>query len=416
MSQGTGLNDILWDMFNQGTLLFPAAALSVTDVNRQVKDLLEQDLILEDLWVQGEVSNLSTPASGHAYFTLKDEKSSLKCVIWRSSLTGTARSALQNGSAVEAHGKIGVYERDGIYQLYADKVRPVGQGRLFEEFLRLKEKLEKEGLFDPARKRALPSMPRRIGIVTSPSGAALQDMLNTIRNRWPLAEVLIAPAAVQGATAPAELTEAFDRLEQKRPDVILIGRGGGSLEDLWAFNDEQLVRRIAASAVPVVSGVGHETDFSLVDFAADLRAPTPTGAAVLATPDIRNIRGDIDGFTAKMEKILRERIRASRQALDGLVRRLDHQAPLNRIRQQRLTIDQWSLRLNQWMAARMDRERLMVNGLDQRLAALNPETILKRGYALVEREGEIITSAAQLQPDEMIRIRMADGSVDASVR
>ena len=404
-------------MLNQSVFSFAVKALSVSDVNRQIKALLEQDLILEDIWVRGEVSNLSFPASGHAYFTLKDEKSSLKCVIWRSYLTGSSSSALRNGNAVETHGKISVYERDGIYQLYADEVRPVGLGKLFEEFIRLKEKLEKEGLFDPERKKSLPEMPKIIGIVTSATGAALQDMLNTIRKRWPLAEVLLSPAAVQGSDAPAGLFNAFVRLEREKPDVILIGRGGGSIEDLWAFNDEFLVRRIAESNIPVVSGIGHETDFTLVDFIADERAPTPTGAAVLATPDIQEIRGFLDNLNIQMNGMMAEKIQSAKRDLQGLSRRLELQSPMNQIQQEHLVINQLDFRLKQWMTNYLRHQKLLLSGMDQRLEAINPDAILKRGYALIELETKgMVTSIHELSPDDDVRILMADGSANAKIK
>ncbi|HRY20287.1 MAG TPA: exodeoxyribonuclease VII large subunit, partial [Flexilinea sp.] len=208
---------------------FADFALSVSEVNQQVKDLLESDPVLEDISVKGEISNLSRPVSGHVYFTLKDEKSSLKCVMWRT-VAAEFQELFKNGAAVIVHGRIGVYERDGLYQLYADAVYPVGRGKLFEEFLRLKEKLEKEGLFDSGRKKPLPYMPERIGVVTSSSGAAIQDIFNTIRKRWPLAEIYLSPASVQGEDAPAELIKAYKKLVEMNPDVILIARGGGSLE------------------------------------------------------------------------------------------------------------------------------------------------------------------------------------------
>ncbi|MHC1772400.1 MAG: exodeoxyribonuclease VII large subunit [Flexilinea sp.] len=404
-------------MLNQSVFSFAVKALSVSDVNRQIKALLEQDLILEDIWVHGEVSNLSFPASGHAYFTLKDEKSSLKCVIWRSYLTGSSSSALRNGNAVETHGKISVYERDGIYQLYADEVRPVGLGKLFEEFIRLKEKLEKEGLFDPERKKSLPEMPKIIGIVTSATGAALQDMLNTIRKRWPLAEVLLSPAAVQGSDAPAGLFNAFVRLEREKPDVILIGRGGGSIEDLWAFNDEFLVRRIAESNIPVVSGIGHETDFTLVDFVADERAPTPTGAAVLATPDIQEIRGFLDNLNIQMNGMMAEKIQSAERDLQVLSRRLELRSPMNQIQREHLAIGQLDFRLKQWMTNYLRHQKLLLSGMDQRLEAINPDAILKRGYALIELETKgMVTSIHELSPDDDVRILMADGSANAKIK
>ena len=264
--------------------LFEAPRWTITELTRAVRRLLESDERLQDLWVQGEISNFSRPASGHLYFTLKDSGASLRCVMWKPD-AARMKLPLQDGLSIEAHGKIGVYEPGGQYQFYADLIRPAGEGQLYAEFMRLKSLLEVEGLFDPARKRPVPQFPRTIGIVTSPTGAALRDMLNVLRRRLPLAEVVLAASPVQGAEAPHALVLALQKLNAVvHPDVILLARGGGSIEDLWAFNYESVVRAVAASAAPVISGVGHETDFTLVDFAADLRAPTPTAAAKLATP------------------------------------------------------------------------------------------------------------------------------------
>ncbi len=404
-------------MLNQSFLSLGTPALSVSDINRQIKNLLERDPILEDIWVRGEISNLSIPVSGHAYFTLKDAKSSLKCVIWRSNLTAAANSALKNGNDVEAHGKISVYERDGIYQLYADEIRTAGLGKLFEEFLRLKDKLEKEGLFDAERKIKIPEIPQTIGIVTSLTGAALQDMLNTIQKRWPIASILLSPAAVQGVEAPAALFNAFERLEKEHPDVIIIGRGGGSIEDLWAFNDEFLVRRIAESPVPVISGIGHETDFTLVDFVADLRAPTPTGAAVAATPDIQEIRGYLDALSMQLTNCMRDKIQTNRSDLQLLAHRLELRAPFRQIQQEKQSVDQLQIRLTQCLNHILQQERLRLSAIDQRLAAVNPESVLKRGYALIEKKGKgLVTSAAELMPQDSVRILMADGNVEATIQ
>ena len=249
---------------------------SVTDLTRYLRELLESDELLQDVWVQGEVSNLSRPASGHLYLTLKDDSASLRCVMWRNAVLRQG-FVPRDGDAIQVHGAISIYEAGGQYQLYADIFRPAGEGALFQEFLRLKALLETEGLFDPQRKRPIPSRPRCIGIVTSPTGAALQDMLNTLKRRYPLVEVVLAPTPVQGDAAPLGIITALhDVVRVANPDVIILARGGGSIEDLWAFNDERVARAIAASPVPVITGVGHETDFTIADFVSDLRAPTPT--------------------------------------------------------------------------------------------------------------------------------------------
>ena len=262
--------------------LFSSNHLTVSQFTFRVRKLLEGDSELQDVWVEGEISNLSRPASGHIYFTLKDKNASLKCVMWKTDAM-RARPNIQEGAAVEVHGKVAVYEPQGQYQLIVNIIQPKGEGALFQEFLRLKAMLEAEGLFDPERRRAIPALPKKIGIVTSATGAALRDVLNTIRRRQPMLQVVLAPSPVQGVEAPPALVKAIQSLNLQSPDLIILARGGGSIEDLWAFNDERVVRAVADSKAPIICGVGHETDFTLCDFAADLRAPTPTAAAELAT-------------------------------------------------------------------------------------------------------------------------------------
>lgn len=402
-------------MQNFDLFSFSDFALSVSEVNQQVKDLLESDPVLEDLSVKGEISNLSRPVSGHIYFTLKDEKSSLKCVMWRT-VAVEFQELFKNGAAVIVHGRIGVYERDGLYQLYADTIYPVGRGKLFEEFLRLKEKLEKEGLFDSKRKKPLPFMPEKIGIVTSSSGAAIQDILNTIRKRWPLAEIYLSPASVQGEEAPAELIKAYKKLEGMKPDVILIARGGGSLEDLWAFNDETLVRTIAAGKIPVISGVGHETDFTLLDFVADFRASTPTAAAVAATPDRLEIIQAVDFLTVKMNQLIREKLDKAAEKINQLNRRFELAAPLNQIRQEQKILEQINIRLSLWVDRYFKQQWELLIGLSRRLESAGPSSVLNRGYALIEDEnGKIIVSVLCFYSDEKVTIRMKDGNKDARI-
>ena len=304
--------------------LFASVQWTVSALTKYIRDLLEGDGSLQDVWVQGEISNLSRPASGHLYFTLKDAGASLRCVMWRTD-AARLKLPLQDGMAIETHGRIGVYEVGGQYQLYADQIRPVGEGVLYQEFLRLKAMLEAEGLFDGERKREIPAFPKRIGIVTSSTGAALRDMLTAVRRRLPLVEVILAPSPVQGEDAPPKLVEAIESLNQLKlkPDVILLARGGGSIEDLWAFNDERVVRAVASSEVPIICGVGHETDFTLCDFAADLRAPTPTAAAELATQTTMiDLQENLETFdlqlTTSMQDILEEQSNLLASLRDGL--------------------------------------------------------------------------------------------------
>ena len=395
--------------------LFQIPSLSVSELTQYLRALLDRDEILQNVWVSGEISNLSRPASGHLYFTLKDSQAALRCVIWRSTAT-RLRMNLQNGLAIEAHGAISIYERDGQYQLYVDSVRQAGEGQLFQEYLRLKALLESEGLFDEVRKRPIPPRPRRIGLVTSPTGAALQDMLNTLSRRYPLVEVLLAPCAVQGEAAPPEIVRALRALWRARPDVIVVARGGGSLEDLWAFNNERVVRAIAASPVPVITGVGHETDFTLADFAADLRAPTPTGAAVLATPDKADLQAELAGLRMQLTDTLQSALDEHNYALSAARQRLEYVSPERRIRSARQQIDDLqgrALRAVQHSLALRQARRL---GLENRLQALNPTAILQRGFALLQHaDGSLLRSTHQAQPGEALVARLKDGTLTVRV-
>ena len=395
--------------------LFQPVSISVSDLTRYLRTLLENDSVLQDVWVLGEISNLSRPTSGHIYFTLKDSTSALRCVIWKSS-AARLRLPLQTGMAVEAHGQISVYERDGQYQLYVDSMRPAGEGFLYQEFLRLKARLEAEGLFDPERKRPVPERPRRIGIVTSPTGAALQDMLNTLRRRYPLAEVCVAPAAVQGDEAPAALVAALKAVcAQFQPDVILLARGGGSLEDLWAFNDEWVVRAVASSPVPVICGVGHETDVTLCDFAADLRAPTPTGAAEMCSCEIGEVAAELNDLAIRLENAFQYRVDISRRDLNDIATQLAYTSPLRRVQNDRQRVDMLAMRAQQRMRHKLELSRLRSDGIRNRLEALNPLAVLGRGYAVVRASGGIVRSAGQVQPGQALEIRVARGSIDAEV-
>ncbi len=398
--------------------LFTPPSLSVTDITRYLRQVMESDPVLQDVWVLGEVSNLSRPSSGHLYFTLKDANASLRCVIWRTT-AARLRVPLQNGSLVEAHGSISLYERDGQYQLYIDTLRPAGEGQLYLQFLQLKEQLESEGLFAPERKRPLPAHPQRIGLVTSPTGAALQDILNTLRHRYPLADVILAPCAVQGDEAPPTILAAFERLHRldPPPDVILVARGGGSLEDLWAFNDARVVRAVANSAIPVVTGIGHETDFTLADFAADLRAPTPTGAATLATPDIADLLPEVSAARERLEELAQSALLERRANLQRQQARLVQASPRWRILNDRQRLDEWQQRLLGAAARGMTLRKTLLQGISVRLASLDPHAILQRGFAIVSNsEGQILLRAGQVSPGELLNIRLSDGDLKAEVR
>ena len=389
---------------------------TVTDLTRHLRKLMEADPDLKGVWVQGEISNLSRPSSGHIYFTLKDPGASLRCVMWKDE-AARLRFAPQDGMAIEVHGSLGIYEVSGQYQLYADSLRPLGEGALYQEFLRLKALLEAEGLFDAARKRPIPASPRCIGIVTSPTGAALGDILNTLRRRMPLAQVILAPAPVQGDEAPLALVAALRTLNRvMAPEVILLARGGGSIEDLWAFNDERVVRAVCESQAPVITGVGHETDFTLVDFAADLRAPTPTAAAELATA-LTVL--DLQQTLIEMVQILEERIgtlfERQHNLLEGYKSGLRFYSPLRRVQTERQRVDELSRRGNAAQAHRLKLATTRLMGLDNRLTSLSPLAVLQRGYAVVTKNKRIVTSKSQVQIGDALRVCLRDGEFDARV-
>jgi len=398
----------------------PAAIYTVSDLTAYIRALLESNENLMDVWVAGEISNLSQPKSGHVYFTLKDINASLRCVIWREQ-AWRLKGALRDGMAVEAHGYISVYEQDGQYQLYVDGLRAAGEGLLYQEFLRLKEALEAEGLFDPQRKRPLPPFPNVIGIVTSPTGAALQDMLNTLSERYPLARVVLAPVAVQGEDAPPQIVNAIRALnalnQEIRPDVIILARGGGSLEDLWAFNDERVVRAVAASQAPLISGVGHETDFTLADFAADLRAPTPTGAAVLATPHVQEMAAELNGWAARLQQAAREILNQHKLQLANGAQRLERQSPVWRVRQGRQYVDGLNQRFLLLGSHYLKSAQARLLNLRERLDGLDPVRVLRRGYALIQdAQGALVTSIKQVKLGQDVAVQVADGSFDAQVQ
>ena len=389
---------------------------TVTDITRHLRQLLETDPELQGVWVRGEISNLSRPSSGHIYFTLKDSGAALRCVMWKSD-AARMRFAPQDGAAVEAHGRISIYEVSGQYQLYADSLRPIGEGELYLEFLRLKALLEAEGLFDISRKRPIPELPRKIGIVTSSTGAALRDILQTLQRRMPLAEVVLAPSPVQGAEAPPALVKAIQELnETSAPDVILLARGGGSIEDLWAFNDERVVRAVTRSRAPVISGVGHETDFTLVDFAADLRAPTPTAAAELATlVTVIDLQQTLMEMAGVMEASMMALFERQHALLEGQQTGLRYFSPLRLIEIERQHLDELLHRGNAMQYHHLELEEARLQGVENRLAALNPQAVLERGYAVVMKNRQAISSRSQVREGDALQVRVRDGEFNARV-
>jgi exodeoxyribonuclease VII large subunit len=394
--------------------LFPQSTQqwTVSKLTFYIRKLLEENDVLQDVWVQGEISNLSRPASGHVYFTLKDSSAALRCVMWKTSAVRLTMS-LQDGKAVEVHGKIGVYEVSGQYQLYVDHIRPVGEGALYQEFMRLKAMLEAEGLFAQEHKRPIPMLPKKIGIITSATGAALRDMLNTLRRRLSLVEVILAPSPVQGIEAPPALVRALQSLALQSPDVILLARGGGSIEDLWAFNDERVVRAVAMSSVPIICGVGHETDFTLCDFAADLRAPTPTAAAELATQiTMIDLRAAVSSLQSRFIAATLNLIAQQKTSLSSLASELRYVSPERQIQSGRQHVDELTRRARSSLLHHVQLQAAHIRGMQRRLEALNPMAVLGRGYAVVTRkdDGSVVSRVDQASAE--MKVRVSDGEFE----
>ena len=382
---------------------------TVREITRYIRDLFEVDEMLADIWVRGEVSNFTKARSGHWYFTVKDSDAQLRCVMFRGAARGV-RADVQAGDEILVHGRVGVYEARGEYQLYADHIEAVGGlGDLHLRFEALKAKLDAEGLFDPGLKQPVPFFPAQIGVVTSSTAAAWHDIQNVLRRRFPLAEVLLSPTLVQGAEAPAQIVRALERLNRRaNVDVIILARGGGSLEDLWSFNDEGVARAVADSRIPVISGIGHEIDFTIVDFVADLRAPTPSAAAELATPNRDDLLLDIDRLRSLLAGEMGDALSDRERDLRRLQSALRFTAPLKTVQLARRRVDEkreqlartQRLQLQQW------RERLLHSS--RALEAANPQHILARGYALVRDEtGALIREAAQVSTNQRLNVQLA---------
>lgn len=392
---------------------------SISAITTYIKRKLEVDLTLQNLWLEGETSNWRQAPSGHVYFTLKDPDASIRCVMWRSSLPRLSYLPGGDGEAVLAHGHISVYEPSGQYQFYVDDLEPVGLGALHVQFEQLKARLTQEGLFDEARKRPPPPFPQRIGLVTSPAGAALRDVLNVLRRRYPLVEVILSPTQVQGEDAPPQIVRALQALSTVGDvDVIILARGGGSLEDLWAFNDERVARAVATSPIPVVCGVGHETDFTMADFAADLRAPTPSAAAELVTPDRDELARRLMLFGAQLRAAVGESIARRQRLLAGEMRALRRLSPQTWIEQRRQRVDDLSRGAQATIAHRLALKRERLSGLGLRLTTLNPNATLARGYAIVSHSdgGQVVSRVAQVSPGDLLSVQVSDGVFRTAVQ
>jgi exodeoxyribonuclease VII large subunit len=388
--------------------------LSVSALTTHIVMLFEGDETLRDVVVLGEVSNWKRAASGHIYFSMKDSGAALTAVMWRNA--AVAHTWLpREGDQILAHGYVGVYPERGAYQLYVNRIQPAGRGQLYTQFEMLKAKLEAEGLFDPARKRPIPSA-RRIGVVTSANAAALRDILRVLAQRWPLVEVVLFPTLVQGSEAPAQIVSMLAAASAYHAnvaplDVILVARGGGSIEDLWAFNDERVAYAVAGSPVPTVSGVGHETDFTIVDFVADLRAPTPSAAAAAVTPDRSEVVARLAADLTWLGKQMQVRVQREVRGFEELQRRLVRLHPQRMLDQRRGQLDDRAQRLHWSMRRRLDRLADRTTAARQQLAALNPSAVLTRGYSIVQRaDGGVVHGPQGLMRGEPLQVRGADGA------
>ena len=396
-------------------------AFSVSQLNEYIKMLLEGNPGLNDIWVQGEISGAKLYSSGHLYFSLKDTDSVISAVMFKNSMMRMEFDP-ENGMKVVAHGRVSAYPPRGQYQFIVDRMIPDGAGALAVAFEQLKAKLGAEGLFDPARKRPLPAHPRRIGVVTSPSGAAVHDIIRVAKKRCPSTEILIFPSLVQGAEAPAYLRggiQYFNAVKddsEQGVDLIIIGRGGGSAEDLWGFNDERLARTVAASEIPVVSAVGHEVDFTICDFVADLRAATPSAAAELSLPDKEDLNRQVSALVTRLTGAQTTRLRRLRTRVDQLSTAKVLTSPEGAYRLRRETVEGLSKRLNLSVGRHLTHKRQSLERVVAGLGALNPLAVLGRGYALVQTgEGRVIPAAAELQVGDRVSLRFADGTARVTV-
>mgnify|MGYP000422171605 CR=1 FL=1 len=389
---------------------------SVSEANNFIKALLDRVPQLQEIFVRGEISNYKLYPSGHHYFTLKDAEGAMRCVLFKGNAL-RLRFRPENGMKVIAFGRISVFPRDGAYQLYVSELSPEGAGDLHVAFEQLKAQLEREGLFDPAHKKPLPRYPKTIAIITSPAGAAVHDMLRILRARWPLTEVKLLGVRVQGTEAPPEIAGALRYANRyKVADLIITGRGGGSIEDLWAFNDERVARAIFASEIPVVSAVGHEPDVTISDFVADVRAATPSNAAELVAPDQNDLRAYLLSAQTRMAQAMQKRLKLDRKTLDGLKNRRVLQSPINYVNEKRLLLDHSAQRLGAAAQRNLAGQKQRFIHLTAKLDALSPLKVLARGYSVVlTSDGRVVQRAGQVQIGDQVDIKLHQGSFTASV-
>lgn len=390
--------------------------ITVSQLNRYVKSVLDSDGNLKSIFLVGEISNFKINSfSGHAYLTLKDENSSVKAVMFKSS-SARLKFIPQDGMKVICRGDVNLYERDGAYQFYIGDMQPDGAGSIAVAFEQLKEKLAKEGLFDPDRKLSIPPFPKKIAVITSGTGAAIQDMINVLGRRWPLATLVMCPVKVQGEGSAEQMIKALADVNRYTDcDIIIIGRGGGSAEDLWCFNDENLARAVSDSKIPVISAVGHETDFTICDFASDLRAPTPSAAAELAVPDITEIMAYILGINAQLNIFLNSCLNTAEQKLKALTNRPVLVNPYSAVETLGLRLDNLKSRLDAVFNKKTAEADNVITALTAKLDALNPANILLRGYSIAEVNGKALKSVDDISCGETIKLVLSDGFAECTV-
>lgn len=392
-----------------------ASVYSVTEVNSYIKHMFEQDFVLNNVYVKGEISNCKYHTSGHIYFTLKDKGGVIACVMFAGNRRGL-NFKLEEGLKVTAFGSVNVYERDGKYQLYVREVQMDGQGDLYKRFEQLKAELLEMGMFDAAYKKPLPKYAMKVGIVTAKTGAAIQDIINVATRRNPHVQLYLYPAIVQGAEAAPTIVQGIRTLDELGLDVIIVGRGGGSLEDLWAFNEEIVARAIFSCSTPVISAVGHETDTTIADYVSDMRAPTPSAAAELAVFDYNAYIAELRGYLELLTKTMRNKHRATKDLLNQYALRVKHMSPSNRLATKRQEIDDICTKMSERVKLKLERKRHELSLGVQKLEGLSPLNKLKSGYSYVADEnGATLRSVNQLKKDDKVEIFLLDGRVNASV-
>jgi len=388
---------------------------TVTELNKYLKRSFDSNEILNDIWIKGEISNFKLHFSGHMYFTLKDESSALKCVMFKSS-AAYMKFIPSDGMKVVCHGRITVFERDGSYQLYPDSMIPDGVGDLYIAYEKLKQKLESEGLFDEKYKKPLPLYPKKIGVVTSPTGAAVRDIINVLSRRCKRAEILIFPVQVQGEGAGKSIADMIDKINRNHScDVIITGRGGGSIEDLWAFNEEIVARSVFASEIPVVSAVGHETDFTIVDFVSDMRAPTPSAAAEIVVRDDNDVKNSLMLNHKTLTLLVSDKIKVSAHLLKSLTDRPVFKDKTGFIDNKREYLGDAVRQLYELSSRKKEKSSFEFVNIISKLEALNPLAIMKRGYSSVSKNGKIIKSSAELKENDIVNLRFFEGDKNAKI-